>query len=106
MPSFPKEKNYRNKKLLDLAQEAPYCMYCKEPNHGQVVLCHSNSTQHGKGMGIKAHDIPCYLCNLCHDLADGRIGKHLTLPERNAILYEGVYNSVLWLLQEGKLVLK
>lgn len=97
---FPKISNYRNQKLRDLAKEVPHCMYCCEPNHGQVVLCHSNSQKHGKGLGIKAHDVPCYLCDRCHALADGRMGPHLDKRDRDLILYEGVYNSVLWILLE------
>jgi hypothetical protein len=96
---IPKEKPYRNPELLKLASEAPYCMYCKEPNHGQVVSCHMNSLKHGKGTGVKAHDIPCYLCKKCHDMADGRVAPHLNKTERDLILYEGVYNTFLWFLR-------
>ena len=81
-------------------------MYCGETNVGQVVLAHSNSLKHGKGIGTKSHDIPAYLCGLCHSRADGRIGPHLSQQEREMIIYEGVYNSFLWLLREGRLVLK
>ena len=38
-----------------------------------VVLCHSNSLAHGKGMGIKAPDTAaCFGCSACHDVLDGR----------------------------------
>lgn len=95
-------KPYRNKKLLALAEECPTCMYCNAPNHGQVVACHFNSIKYGKGMGQKAHDITAFMCNLCHDLVDGRSGD-LTKQERELVLYEGIYRTFLWLLQEGKI---
>jgi len=98
--------NYRNQKLLDLARSAPHCMYCSEPNHGQVVSCHMNSLKHGKGMGIKPHDIPCYLCKICHSMADGTMAPKMTRVERDNILYEGVYNTFLWLLRDGRLEVK
>lgn len=38
-----------------------------------VVLCHSNSLAHGKGMGLKAPDEKaCFGCSACHDVLDGR----------------------------------
>ncbi len=106
MKSFLKVTPYRNQKLLDLASKCPECQYCKEPNRGQVVLAHSNHLKDGKGLSVKAHDIPCYVCDLCHSLIDGRIGKHLTTKERDAIRFEATYNSVLWLLREDWLRVK
>lgn len=46
-----------------------------------VVPCHSNSSQHGKGMGIKAHDeytVPG--CSECHRELDQ--GKRFTREEK------------------------
>lgn len=63
---------YRNKKLLALAKDAPYCMRCRNPNDGTVVPAHANMGIMGKGMGIKAADIPAFLCHHCHDVIDGR----------------------------------
>lgn len=97
-----KEKNYRNRRLLDLAVEAPCCV-CHKGNDGTVVACHSNAIEDGHGMGIKAHDIPCYGCRECHDRIDGRVDKHLSRDERYLIFYRGVYNSWLWLMREGHL---
>lgn len=103
MGQMPKSKSYRNKVLVGLAKDAPFCMYCHSQNRGNVVLCHFNSIEYGKGMGVKAHDIPCYLCRACHDMADGRDSARTTMEERNAVLYKGVYNSLLWLLESGHL---
>ena len=101
-----KDQNFRSKKILRWAEDAPHCMYCKEPNRGQVVACHFNAIKYGKGMGLKAHDIIAALCDKCHSLADGAIGPHLTKEQRELILYEGIYRTFLWALQEGKLVVK
>tara|TARA_R110000772_G_scaffold4094_3_gene14466 strand:+ start:6059 stop:6388 length:330 start_codon:yes stop_codon:yes gene_type:complete len=44
-----------------------------------VVLCHSNSSKHGKGMGTKAHDFfAVWGCHACHDWLDGR--SHQEVP--------------------------
>lgn len=56
--------NYRNKKLTQSARdEACVC-------HGRVgttVWAHSNKQRHGKGTGIKAHDLfGAYLCFESH----------------------------------------
>lgn len=62
---------YRNKRLLDEARHHP-CQYCGVDD-GTIVAAHSNEVRHGKGRGIKAHDIfIAYLCMACHDLVDGR----------------------------------
>ena len=46
--------NYRNPKLLKLADGAP-CMMCSIQD-GTVVSAHSNQLRDGKGTGIKGHD--------------------------------------------------
>jgi len=105
MRSMPKDPPYRNQKLRDLAKECPHCMYCLKDNHGDVVLAHSNHLHDGKGMGQKAHDIPCYLCKDCHDYIDGR-KKNFSLETAENIRLTAVYYSTLWLLKERHLVTK
>jgi hypothetical protein len=62
-------------KLRKSAKDAPQCFLCNKPNRGDVVLCHSNWAEHGKGVGYKAHDIFSALCcQSCHDHIDGRAG--------------------------------
>ena len=95
--------SFRNPKLLWLAKDCPECMRCRAWNEGQVVACHSNSIRDGKGRGVKAHDIPAYLCQACHDRADGRSNPELTQEARDLEFYYSVYRSMLWLLQEGHL---
>lgn len=60
--------NYRNKKILDEAQHHK-CQSCGADDE-TVVAAHSNQVRHGKGMGIKAHDLPAYLCGQCHAWLD------------------------------------
>lgn len=55
--------NYRNVKALRAAQGEP-CRHCFIQN-GTIVAAHSNLGEHGKGMGIKAHD--CFIAFLCHE---------------------------------------
>lgn len=94
--------NYRNSKLMAYAKEAPHCMYCKAANQGQVVASHSNALKHGKGMGIKAHDIPAYVCNECHfDIDFGQFSRE----QKRLIWADAMFESMLWLLQTGRLVL-
>lgn len=96
--------NFRSPKILRLASEAPHCMAqgCFEHNYGQVVAAHSNALCDGKGMGIKAHDIPAYLCKDCHSVYDGHAKGNFT----QADFYQAVYNTFLWLLQNKHLEVK
>ena len=89
---------YRSQALRDLAAQVPHCMYsgCKATNRGQVVLAHSNRLQDGKGMSLKAHDVPCFVCGACHRLIDEE--------GREDIRLDATYNSVAWCLSEGHLV--
>ena len=71
--------NYRNPKLLKLAKDQP-CMLCGAQD-GTVVAAHSNWSEHGKGMSIKAHDcFIAFLCHMCHAEIDQ--GSRLTKEER------------------------
>jgi len=100
----PKNSPYRNQKLRDAAKDVPHCMSCGAANVGQIVLAHSNRLSDGKGMGIKAADVPCFVCNECHDIIDGRRFLGTDHEARIDMLrLEATYNSVLWCLQEGVL---
>ena len=96
--------SYRNPKLLKLASEAPRCMnpVCGKPNSGDIVACHSNSQRHGKGMGLKAHDAPAYLCSECHDYLDGRKGS-MCRADRERMFLESAYETWVWLMESGYL---
>lgn len=75
---------YRNKKLVESAKHET-CVSCGNPN---ACWAHSNRTLHGKGKGIKAHDIfGAYLCLACHDWYDGR--SNIEPPSfKNAYWYD------------------
>jgi hypothetical protein len=61
---------YRNPALLALAKEAPYCFHCRKVRDGTIVACHANTQEMGKGLKIKAADIPAFLCGCCHKMID------------------------------------
>ncbi len=95
---------YRNKKLLELAKVAPKCFRCGADNDGTVVAAHANMQSFGKGMGIKSADWAiAYCCHRCHDIIDGRAGKH-NRAERNEMWIDAHVRSVGWLFESGKLV--
>jgi len=61
--------NWRSKKLTQSAKHES-CVSCGADD-GTVVWAHSNHQKHGKGMGIKAHDLfGAYLCHGCHHYYD------------------------------------
>ncbi len=92
---------YRNRKLLNLAREAPKCFCCQTPNDGTVVAAHANLHGMGKGMGIKAHDWAiAFMCRECHTGYDVR--KSVTHEDWALASVK----SLGWLLESGYLVLK
>lgn len=61
--------NWRSKKIKDSAKNEA-CVSCGIDD-GTVVWAHSNEQKHGKGIGIKAHDLfGCFICHKCHFLYD------------------------------------
>lgn len=64
---------HRNQKILDAA-EGEACTLLSPLCNGDkrtVVACHSNEQVHGKGRGIKAHDIFVFFgCANCHSWFD------------------------------------
>jgi len=63
---------FRCSKLKKAANGLP-CVLCRST--GTTVAAHSNSLEHGRGMGHKAPDYYiAYLCQVCHDRVDGRAG--------------------------------
>lgn len=99
---------YRDIKMLKQAKHAPHCMvrYCRAQNYGQIVACHSNEQAHGKGIGIKSHDLTAFMCNHCHDIYDGRVPSDMTKAEKQAMFLDAVYFSMLWLFQTERAILK
>lgn len=100
MTSYFKQQNYRNRKLLDLAKDVPYCLSCGKPNDGTIVAAHSNQLRDGKGKGLKAHDHRiAYLCHSCHHEIDQ--GWMLNKDERRDMWEEAHRNTIGYLFIEG-----
>ena len=66
--------NYRNRALLNLAHNLHKCPLCEKHSLDGLEPAHSNQGRHGKGMGIKAHDLfHAAICHDCHALLDNGI---------------------------------
>lgn len=72
---------YRNAKILKEAKNHS-CQLCGALD-GSIVAAHSNQLRHGKGRGLKAHDVfVAYICGMCHHQIDQ--GFAMTRGERVA----------------------
>ncbi|MGA9855318.1 MAG: nuclease domain-containing protein [Gammaproteobacteria bacterium] len=75
---------------------SPYCNH----DRSTVVWAHSNLHIHGKGRGIKAHDLfGCYSCSTCHDWIDRRgsgEGEY-----RDAYFHRAMAESIMRLIERG-----
>ncbi len=90
--------NYRNKKILQLALEAP-CQSCNGMD-GTIVAAHSNQQRDGKGMGIKAHDYRvAYLCHKCHTWVDS--DPKATKEEKREKWEDAHRDTIAWLFDNG-----
>jgi len=72
-------------------------------NPETVVAAHSNQLQHGKGMGIKAHD--CYAawaCSSCHAQIDQ--GNKLSRQEKDEYWQAGFERTILQMFLLGIIV--
>lgn len=76
-----KSPRWKCKSLTDLAKHYE-CQNCSQ--HGMSVSAHSNQGEHGKGMGMKAHD--CFVAFLCHRC-------HTWLDQGNGMDPTGVYSD-------------
>lgn len=88
--------NYRNYKLLELA-EGQRCVMCGADD-GTVVAAHSNLGEHGKGMGIKAHDsMHAWLCYRCHTEYDQ--GKNMNREQKREYILTAICKTYqeLWM---------
>lgn len=79
--------NYRNTKLLKLARDQQ-CVMCGAQD-GTIVSAHSNLSEHGKGMGIKADDsMIAWLCHQCHASLDQ--GSSMNRAERRDFILTAI----------------
>lgn len=96
--------NYRNKKILDLAEECGTCMICGAQD-GTVVAAHSNQLRDGKGKGIKAHDFRvAYLCSTCHYTIDQ--SPYLSKEDRIETWERAHRNTIEWLFLNNHITIK
>jgi hypothetical protein len=99
---------YRNRKLLDIVRESPYCWGCGNINDGTVVPAHSNSLADGKGKGTKAHDFRiAALCFGCHSAVDTgvdpRTQARLGVDEKRDLWETAHRHTIGWLFLSGHL---
>lgn len=100
----------RSQKIRDSAEgetcdiQAPVC----NGNTATVCWCHSPFQEHGKGVGLKAHDHEgCYGCSACHQWLDTD-SKRQGVPhdERLLVYYRAHSRSMRKLIQKGLVVLR
>jgi len=92
-------KTWRSDKWLRAVAELP-CVLCER--EGMTQAAHRNM---GKGLGIKTDD--CHtaaLCVKCH--ADLDSGKDLDREQRRSVMDAAILDTLLMLVQAGKVVLK
>lgn len=68
----------RNRKLLDLAHEAPCMLKLAPATCGQFpsIPCHSDMQRHDRGVGHKSHDCMAVPgCPDCHTLFTRKLGR-------------------------------
>jgi len=86
--------NFRSRPFLDLAYNFPCYLRlpcCEGGDAGEPA--HSNNADHGKGGGMKAHDVfTVPACRSCHREFDQ--GRTLTLEERRN-LWQRAFNQYL-----------
>lgn len=67
---------------------------------GTIVAAHSNSSEHGKGMGIKAHDgMIAFLCHRCHFEIDQ--GNLLDREARRELWFRAMARTYMALWDQG-----
>jgi hypothetical protein len=94
--------NYRNKKILNLAKDAP-CVLCGSSD-GTVIAAHSNQSRDGKSMSMKSYDYRvAYLCYHHHFMIDG--GK-LSREEKVEMWEDAHRKTIGWLFDNGHLEVK
>jgi hypothetical protein len=93
---------HRDRKLLDVAHEAP-CMLListEECGTNPSVPCHSDLLRHGRGVGHKSHDCLAVAgCPTCHDLFTR---KYLGSPLYEATWLAAMERYYVWLWRNGR----
>lgn len=85
---------YRSKKLLAFAK-GQSCLNCGAV--GTTVASHVRSVALGSGTGIKAPDcLTAHLCQVCHDMVDGRRGTLSREQQMNIWLFAFARTVLRW----------
>lgn len=95
---------FRSPALLRLAKDAPCLISIGGICNGRnVVACHANWQEFGKGIGLKAHD--CFIafgCQDCHDAIDGRTPR-IPKADRRYYWQRGFERTILWMFENKHL---
>lgn len=92
---------HRNNRLKESAQHAPCLMNSPRCDGGVTDVCwrHSNHLRHGKGRGIKAHDLfGAFGCQGCEDYYSG---GDLPKEEKLAFFLEAWERSMIYACEKG-----
>jgi len=93
----------RSEKLLKLAK-GQRCVMCMADDD-TIVAAHSNLQEHGKGMGLKAHDcMAAWLCYSCHQ--DYDTGFLMSKEEKREYILTAICRTHVEMWRQGLLGLK
>jgi uncharacterized CHY-type Zn-finger protein len=93
----------RSEKLLRLAK-GQRCVMCMADDD-TIVAAHSNLQEHGKGMGLKAHDcMSAWLCYSCH--RDYDTGFLMSKEEKREYILTAICRTNIEMWRQGLLGLK
>lgn len=91
----------RNRKLLDIAHGAPCMLQLADQCFGDVVACHSDQLEDGRGVGHKSHDcLAVPGCVACHKLFERH---HLGRNWYAEIHARALKRYIVWLFENEKL---
>ncbi len=91
-----RQPTYRNPKWLAAVRSIECCVLC-----GAYGTQAAHSNQHGKGIGMKAHDCAtAALCQEHHHEIDN--GKNLSREERRAMMDRAIVLTLIELVNLGK----
>ena len=109
MLAIQKDKNLRNRKLLDLAHLVNECQFRLPTCIGYVPHgcepIHSDHQEHGKGMGIKASDdqhvAGCHNCHLFYSSGKLSRSEKFNLFNKARVRTFALYAKNRWLEKVG-----
>lgn len=96
---------YRNRKLLDVAHEAPCFLKLGKPcGVNPSVPCHSDQLRHGRGAGHKSHD--AYAIPGCPDCHSKFTRAYLGRGQYEEIWARAFEEYALWLWESERIFVK